>query len=775
MTITSFQRFNSDYSTFGLIIRDANSSIIDAINNNSIAFVCGISTGRDGVYKPTFINNISSNEIILEFPVFTNLTTFRGRLVSIIGDNFTNLTNSIIYTPPVYEIREVGQDYISPATIEFNSFWNIKVAAKRIKSNGLTDYYLIEGVIRDSVYSIKEPGYHIFFFMRNEENVLYRGSTFKTELIRETPECGLSYINTLNIIPSLEGVNVKYDIYRNGRYLHSVTSDSSIAIITGFSQEGIYTVTSTRVDNWYYLTSKPVTYDVRVGEVSIIFYRNSSEHNTVNKTLLEPLNLQGRIKNTTSIINPDLTIEHNGVFDYNYCYIPRFKRYYFVKDIVLLRTNLWQITLSIDTLMSYKDNILELPALVDRNQFEYDLKIEDEKVDFQYGKELVNTEISTGDTFVDLSSTEGTNTLFYVASLVVVNYVDESNDASYPVDGAIQKPSVRNTPYLGYGAHCVMSKSQINELITKVAVDEYLASTVLSVRAYPNNLNLFGLPTKELTLGAKQPEGLGGGDDIVIQATCLIADSKSYYNVAEFSLDYIYGNTPSFLDYKPYRIISIFLPYYGFVDLDNLKYVGKTIKVQLIVDYNTGIGKYVLSTNNTMMDTYDFKLGIDFTISYTNQASASLRAQNLLNEYYFSAFSTIVPLLAGGVKSYVTGDITPVILGGLTSLGTALSAGGSYKAQSESISVTSTSRLADDTFSNLYLTRNIIIREMRAKQLNYGNIISQFGGKLCKYKSRLGDLTGKTVIKEIHLEGLSMATSDEIDILTNIMKGVIIL
>lgn len=99
------------------------------------------------------------------------------------------------------------------------------------------------------------------------------------------------------------------------------------------------------------------------------FYCNRADKKMVDKTdfmvLVSTENII--LKQETSIINPVITLERTTFPNFNYVYIKELKRYYFVTNIDTIRYGLWEISLSVDVLMSYKDALLNLNAFVDRN------------------------------------------------------------------------------------------------------------------------------------------------------------------------------------------------------------------------------------------------------------------------------------------------------------------------------------------------------------------------------------------------------------------------
>lgn len=71
--------------------------------------------------------------------------------------------------------------------------------------------------------------------------------------------------------------------------------------------------------------------------------------------------LEVTLKGGTSIENPTLTLKHE-FFTYNYVVFR--DRYYFVDDIIALRNDLYEVSLSLDILATYKDEILATTQFV---------------------------------------------------------------------------------------------------------------------------------------------------------------------------------------------------------------------------------------------------------------------------------------------------------------------------------------------------------------------------------------------------------------------------
>lgn len=102
---------------------------------------------------------------------------------------------------------------------------------------------------------------------------------------------------------------------------------------------------------------------------TISLFKTNSENNRVVKTLTDEKQLSGELRNQTSVLNPNIRIESaDSISAYNYAYISEFGRYYYITDIVSVRTNCWVVSLRCDVLMSYKDEIRGLNVILDNTQ-----------------------------------------------------------------------------------------------------------------------------------------------------------------------------------------------------------------------------------------------------------------------------------------------------------------------------------------------------------------------------------------------------------------------
>lgn len=106
--------------------------------------------------------------------------------------------------------------------------------------------------------------------------------------------------------------------------------------------------------------------------MEIRLYKNSDEPNKINKTLDDfyETKLNGTLRDETSVINPIILVDNviDSISFFNYCYIPEFKRYYFIKEVTVVRNKLFRLFLEIDVLMSYKEDILNLDCVINKQE-----------------------------------------------------------------------------------------------------------------------------------------------------------------------------------------------------------------------------------------------------------------------------------------------------------------------------------------------------------------------------------------------------------------------
>lgn len=125
---------------------------------------------------------------------------------------------------------------------------------------------------------------------------------------------------------------------------------------------------------------------------TITFYNYDGHPNTVNKVLNEPHEYNGNLRQTFDVTRPQLSITAQHRPTYNYCHIPSLNRYYFVTEIVFAGNRKYDITLQVDVLKTYENEIMNATATVQESdtpqpyvstrQSVYDRRPNFEQIDF---------------------------------------------------------------------------------------------------------------------------------------------------------------------------------------------------------------------------------------------------------------------------------------------------------------------------------------------------------------------------------------------------------
>lgn len=135
-------------------------------------------------------------------------------------------------------------------------------------------------------------------------------------------------------------------------------------------------------------TSDSLQFNVRneiEGGFDLMLYQNSAEVNRVDKTsyLVSVDTLTGVFREECSMQRPSVLINTLEIPSFNYVYIPAFNRYYYVTSITTVSYGLWRVELNCDVLMSFRDKILLLPAIIGRQENDYNPLLVDSEIPTQ--------------------------------------------------------------------------------------------------------------------------------------------------------------------------------------------------------------------------------------------------------------------------------------------------------------------------------------------------------------------------------------------------------
>ena len=112
---------------------------------------------------------------------------------------------------------------------------------------------------------------------------------------------------------------------------------------------------------------------------TITFQQNASEDNKISKVLTDVLELEGTLRDASSLIDPRVIVagDLDDFIGINYCTIPAFGRSYFIRDVTVMRTGLVEVSLHVDVLESFAAEIKANYGITRRQASDWNLYLND--------------------------------------------------------------------------------------------------------------------------------------------------------------------------------------------------------------------------------------------------------------------------------------------------------------------------------------------------------------------------------------------------------------
>lgn len=127
--------------------------------------------------------------------------------------------------------------------------------------------------------------------------------------------------------------------------------------------------------------------------VTIVFYNNTAAANVLDKTsyLNELQTINGLMYDTFNLINTTLLVRYFNN-NSNYCYIRELNKYFFIENVEIVDNTKVKLTLKLDVLQTFKDEIKELYVTISERETAngyinnrsviYDIRPNFDKIDF---------------------------------------------------------------------------------------------------------------------------------------------------------------------------------------------------------------------------------------------------------------------------------------------------------------------------------------------------------------------------------------------------------
>lgn len=320
---------------------------------------------------------------------------------------------------------------------------------------------------------------------------------------------------------------------------------------------------------------------------------------------------------------------------------------------------------------------------------------------------------------------------------------------------------------VGFNAHYVISYSTATDVAYELCDKtfwnniDYLfinpSDFVVSLKLYPFKIEKYfrgstsyNYSQSELNIGRTYMSGIYGNK---------FKPHTYYYELASFNVARKYNN---FMDFEPFTKLELYVPYFPILNLDTNAVMGKTIKIGLSVDFDTGIAMmYVVKCESgqtiekgDILMIQSSQVGFEIPIGASNN-----------NENQKTMLANGLSTIAGAITSVAMGNSTPLLVTGINAINKTInsmqlrySKGGASSGKS---SFCASGKVC------LMRTTSIPTKN----QMDYAHT----KGLPLNEKRYLSNMRGFTQIQDIHVSGINNATKSEIDEIESLLISGVIL
>ena len=130
----------------------------------------------------------------------------------------------------------------------------------------------------------------------------------------------------------------------------------------------------------------------------IVLYKNNSEDYALTKSLSAQITFDNCVfKDDSSVENPNVVISTGtDITEYNYMYIVDLHRYYFIREIGVVRAGVYYIRGHVDVLSTYASEIKACSAIIARQENLYNMYLDDPEFKTLNKSQVVTKRFSSG-------------------------------------------------------------------------------------------------------------------------------------------------------------------------------------------------------------------------------------------------------------------------------------------------------------------------------------------------------------------------------------------
>lgn len=576
------------------------------------------------------------------------------------------------------------------------------------------DNHFIDG----NIYHIESEGQYIVADFWQPSSYAYAKITFI--------KCGNVKINGTNVnvsgthdariiirigyeIGMLPRMYLDFVVENNGQLLHYTDFYNN----ESFSFDGVYDATQSEVigngtitDNDYPF-SKFIEGIEQVESDNIVSLRLCSykgETHLVTKDtstyMKNSIYMYGQLTEECDVLNPSFLIQYddlpalnvqrtsvspyNPLLKYNYLFVDKFKRSYFINKITSVRKGLWRIDCHVDVLNTYDSDIRKQSGSIIRSgNWHHAIGLVDDRLPLRDVPQLMVYNVPF--------KANSDNPLIYVQFLpenqltdnIVISVINnqapeddttKNQTTTFDTLPNVQRKNFKNTLINSY----VISSSQLKTILNIIKDDDNKASFIANIIAFP-----FTLPSKDISY--TQTIINLGDESTGVSGVLLNSNISTYLYLTDFTCDsnYFplfterYDNELSFLNYEPYCQCEIYLPYYGWTKLSIKDIYNQKISVYYVVDYLSGSATVNVYNNfrHTIIFSAQCQLGIEISKSTTNQREISDRKNAIGINTALSLVASAISVGVGFASSNplaVVGGVAGGVMAGAKAIASAV-------------------------------------------------------------------------------------------------------
>lgn len=527
-------------------------------------------------------------------------------------------------------------------------------------------------------------------------------------------------------------------------------------------------------------------------KTSLILYRLNDERDHINKNLIPVDFILGNFKSPLGIKRIEIDMENYEIEEiYNYVYIPKLKRYYYVTDIQFMNNAFTRLILQEDVLMSWKTLILYQNAFITR----YENSTRDNLVDER--RPLSNI-LTTGIMYATHTSSEESvknidfstidDQAISVPNFIIVTRdnrpVGYSEGAITPsIDSSLSSLAPHNSPNMNvYFTSYAYLGNFIQACMNDSPTTSYLDSIIYLPFDPRQAFNLNDIGRNNLYIGDKQ---------LNYESASFVSASKTIplnelphisYNTVDTYRD-IYqsaylcifdgkfiSDPDRWTDHEPYTNYEINIPFVGFVKVNSYDILNQRILIYYSMDLKNGSATAFIynKDNKTVIWSGACQLGTKLDITATNNLENLKQKQSADLNMILGLIASTVSIGVG-----IASENPVAVAGGVLSAGKTIAS--NVNANRMLFSRAQTTFGSGD--ASLYSRLSVFIKKTTYSYLSIDyNVYKHLQGLPYNNYSGLALLSGYVEVGEIHFDAKGYDIySTEIDEIVQLLKGGVIL